>query len=90
MSSPPSRYVDPDAVASRLGMTRDEVLGLIGRGEIRGMEVGTPPRWVIDEESVTTYVDDRIEIARRAALWNQSQEASFPELWGEGDVRHPD
>lgn len=90
MSSPPSRYVDPDAVAARLGMTRDEVLGLIERGEIRGMEVGTPPRWIVDAESVTSYIDDRIEIARRAALWNQSQEASFPELWGEGDIRHPD
>ncbi|KTR93383.1 hypothetical protein NS220_12720 [Microbacterium testaceum] len=90
MSSPPSRYVDPDAVARRLGITPTEVLALIERGEIRAIEVGTPARWRIDAESVTSYIDDRIEIARRSALWNQSQEASFPELWGEGEIRHPD
>ncbi|MDF2665983.1 MAG: hypothetical protein K0R81_1833 [Microbacterium sp.] len=90
MSSPPNRYVDPDAVAERLGMTRDEVLALIERGEIRAIETGVPARWRVDEDSVTAYIDDRIEVARRSALWNQSQEASFPELWGEGHIRHPD
>jgi excisionase family DNA binding protein len=82
--------VDPDAVAERLGITRDEVLALVERGEIRAIEVGDPARWRIDAESVTSYIDDRIEIARRSALWNQSHEASFPELWGEGEIRHPD
>ncbi len=82
--------MDPDAVARRLGITPTEVLALIERGEIRAIEVGTPARWRIDAESVTSYIDDRIEIARRSALWNQSQEASFPELWGEGEIRHPD
>jgi len=90
MRSPNSRYIDPETVANRLGTSPDEVISLITRGEIRGIQLGDPPRWVVDEASVTAFIDDRIEIARRSALWRQSQEASFPELWGEGDVRHPD
>ena len=30
------------------------------------------------------WFDDQAEEARRIALWHQSQEASFPELWGTG------
>jgi excisionase family DNA binding protein len=89
-SSPNNRFIDPEVVAERLGTSRDEVLSLIDRGEIRGIEVGTPPRLRVDSASVAAYLDDRAEVTRRSALWRQSQEASFPELWGEGDVRHPD
>ncbi len=90
MSSPDNRFVAAEAVAERLGVTVDEVTALIGRGEIRGIEVGEPPRWRVEDASVTAYIADRVERARRAALWRQSQEASFPELWGDGDIRHPD
>jgi len=90
MESPQSRFIGAEAVAERLGISRDDVLSLLARGEIRGIEAGEPPRLLIDEASVTSFIDDRVEVARRSALWRQSQEASFPELWGEGEVRHPD
>ncbi len=54
------------------------------------MRVGSPGRWRIDLDSVDAHVDARVEDARRAALWRQSQAASFPELWGRGEIRHDD
>ncbi|MCT2084650.1 helix-turn-helix domain-containing protein [Microbacterium enclense] len=73
-----------------LGIDVACVLALVTEGRIRGIRVGDAGLWRIDLASVEHYLDDQAEITRRAALWQQSQAASFPELWGHGDVRHPD
>jgi len=80
----------PAQAAEILAVSVDEVMSLVQEGELRGVRVGAPPRWRIDESSVSDYLDSRIELTRRMALWNESQEASFPELWGTGRVRHGD
>ena len=80
----------PAQAAEILAVSIDEVMSLVEDGELRGVRVGSPARWRIAEESVADYLDSRAEIARRAALWNESQHASFPELWGTGRVRHGD
>jgi hypothetical protein len=54
------------------------------------MRVGSPARWRIDQASVAEYLDAQAEVARRMALWRQSSEASFPELWGNGAVLRAD
>jgi excisionase family DNA binding protein len=82
--------VPPAAVAEVLSVSVDEVVELVMKGQLRGTRVGSPAQWRIDESSVTAYLDDQIEITRRMALWQQSNEASFPELWGHGAVRHGD
>lgn len=84
------RMLAPSQAAEILGIDVDEVIALVQEGELRGVRVGTPPRWRIEESSIAEYLDAQAEIARRAALWNQSQAASFPELWGLGRVRHGD
>lgn len=84
------RMVAPAQAAEMLGVSIDEVMTLVGESQLRGARIGSPARWRIDETSVADYLDSRVEVARRAALWNQSQEASFPELWGTGRVRHAD
>lgn len=89
-SSSPARMVPPAAVAEALSVPVDDVIELVRQGQLRGMRVGSPGQWRIDEASVTAYIDDQIEVARRMALWEQSNEASFPELWGTGAVRHGD
>ena len=63
---------------------------LIEEGRVRGVRVGSPPRWRVDQTSVADYLDDQAEEARRMALWRQSSAASFPELWGTGVVRNAD
>lgn len=84
------RMLAPSQAAEILAVSLDEVMSLVQTGELRGLRVGAPARWRIDETSVADYLDSRAEIARRMALWHQSQEASFPELWGTGRVRHGD
>lgn len=89
-SSTPARMVPPAAVAEALSVSVDEVIELVLAGRLRGTRVGTSAQWRIDEASITEYLDDQIETTRRMALWEQSNEASFPELWGLGAVRHGD
>lgn len=77
-------------VGEILGVSVDEVMELVTEGRLRGMRVGSPARWRVEESSVADYLDDQAEEARRMALWRQSSTASFPELWGSGVVRNPD
>ena len=84
------RLIAPAQVAEALAVTVDEVIALVQEGRLRGMRVGSPARWRVEERSVTEYLDEQAEEARRIALWNQSNAASFPELWGTGSVRSPD
>ncbi len=87
---PDERLVAPAQVADVLGISVDDVIALALEGQLRGVRVGTPPQWRIGEDSVTTYLDEQTEQTRRMALWRQSNAASFPELWGTGQVRRPD
>lgn len=84
------RLLAPAQAAEILAITVDEVMALVHEGQLRGMRVGSPARWRVEEASIAEYLDAQAEIARREALWNQSQAASFPELWGTGRIRHGD
>lgn len=80
----------PAQVAEMLDLPVDEVVALVLDGRLRGAKVGTPGRWRIEADSVDAYLDDQAEEARRIALWRESNAASFPELWGRGEIRNPD
>lgn len=82
--NPPSapRYLTPGQVAELLAISVDEVIVLLHEARLRGAQLGTPPRWRVEEASVNDYLEDQTEAARRTALWHQSENASFPEVWG--------
>ncbi len=84
------RLLAPAQVAEILGISVDEVVTLVEHAQLRGSRVGSPPRLRVEESSVAEYLDNRAELERRMALWRQSNEASFPELWGTGVIRHQD
>ena len=84
------RLLAPAQVGEVLGVSVDEVIALVREGHLRGVRVGSPARWRVEGASIAAYLDDGAENARRAALWQQAQNASFPELWGSGPVRHSD
>lgn len=84
------RLLAPAQVAEVLGVSVEEVMTLVEHARLRGMRVGSPARWRIEQSSVADYLDAQAEEARRMALWRQSNEASFPELWGTGIVRNAD
>lgn len=77
-----ARFLAPAQVAEILQIEVDEVIALIVDGSLGGAKLGSPPRWRIEAASVEDYLAARVEDARRSALWQQSQLASFPELWG--------
>lgn len=81
-------FLAPSQVAEMLQIEVEEVIALILEGRLVGAKVGTPSRWRIESASVEDYLDAQVEDARRAALWQQSQIASFPELWARR--RRPD
>lgn len=85
-----ARLFTPAQVAEMLQLPVDEVIALALDGRLRGMKVGSPARWRIEADSVEGYLDDQAEVARRMALWRESNAASFPELWGRGPVRAED
>jgi excisionase family DNA binding protein len=85
-----ARLLTPAQVAEVLAVPVDEVIELAMEGRLRGVRVGSPARWRIEEASVGHYLDEQAEEARRMALWRQSSAASFPELWGAGVIRNPD
>ncbi|GAA3926879.1 helix-turn-helix domain-containing protein [Microbacterium soli] len=81
------RFLAPAQVAELLSIEVDEVIALVHEGRLRGAELGSPPRWRIEEASLADYLEEQSEDARRQALWRQANDASFPELWGPAPYR---
>ncbi|WP_300266911.1 helix-turn-helix domain-containing protein [Microbacterium sp.] len=77
------RFLAPAQVAELLSIEVDEVIALVLAGRLRGAQLGTPARWRVAEDSITEYLDEQTEEARRMALWRQADAASFPEVWGQ-------
>lgn len=69
-----------------LSIEVDEVIALVLAGRLRGSQLGTPARWRVEEASISEYLAEQTEEARRMALWRQADAASFPEVWGR---QHP-
>lgn len=76
------RFLAPAQVAELLSIEVDEVIDLVQQGRLRGSQLGSPPRWRVEETSLAEYLEAQSEDARRQALWRQASEASFPEIWG--------
>ncbi|MGO1848821.1 MULTISPECIES: helix-turn-helix domain-containing protein [unclassified Microbacterium] len=76
------RLFTPAQVAEILAIDVDSVMALAEEGRVHAVRVGSPASWRIDAESVNTYLDEQAEDARRRALWQESQNASIPEVWG--------
>lgn len=81
-SQPPQGFLAPAQVAELLSIEVDEVIELVYEGRLRGSKLGAPARWRIEESSLSEYLAEQSEEARRMALWRQANEASFPEVWG--------
>ncbi|MEJ1088908.1 helix-turn-helix domain-containing protein [Microbacterium sp. Mu-80] len=81
------RFLAPAQVAELLSIEVDEVIALVHEGRLRGSQLGSPPRWRVEEASIAEYLAAQSEEARRMALWRQANEASFPEVWGTTPMR---
>ncbi|QDE34467.1 helix-turn-helix domain-containing protein [Microbacterium foliorum] len=81
-SHPAQGFLAPAQVAELLSIEIDEVVELVYEGRLRGSKLGAPARWRIEASSLSEYLAEQSEEARRMALWRQANEASFPEVWG--------
>lgn len=81
-SQPAQGFLAPAQVAELLSIEIDEVVELVYEGRLRGSKLGAPARWRIEASSLSEYLAEQSEEARRMALWRQANEASFPEVWG--------
>lgn len=82
MPAPAPRFLAPAQVAELLRVEVDEVIALVLAGRLRGAQLGSPARWRVEEQSISDYLAEQTEEARRMALWRQANDASFPEVWG--------
>jgi len=87
---PAPRLLTLAQAAELIAIEIDEVLALLHDGSLRGVCLGASGQWRVEHDSIAEYIEDQIEQTRRMHLWNQSNAASFPELWGRGPVRHGD
>lgn len=81
------RYLTPAQVAELLAVDVDAVMALVHEGRLKGARLGSPAAWRVEQTSVSSYLNEQTEEARRIALWRESKLASFPELWGARDAR---
>ncbi|MGO2658760.1 helix-turn-helix domain-containing protein [Mycetocola reblochoni] len=80
-SSPAApRFLTVVDVAELLKVAREDVMDLLGRGELRAIRVGTSGQWRIEIDELTAYVDAQYEEARRALLWREANLASIGDL----------
>lgn len=87
---PVPRLLTLAQAAELLTIDVDEVLALLSEGSLRGVRLGAGAHWRVEHDSIAEYIEEQIEQTRRMHLWNQSNAASFPELWGSGAIRHGD
>lgn len=87
---PAPRLLTLAQAAELLTIDVDEVLALLREGSLRGVCLGSSAQWRVEHDSIADYIEEQIEQTRRMHLWNQSNAASFPELWGTGVIRHGD
>ena len=69
----PGRFLSISETAELLTVSVTQVYNLVHRGELAAMRVGKRGPWRIDVSVVQSFIDDQYEMARRRALWHQSE-----------------
>ncbi|MFT6535044.1 MAG: excisionase family DNA binding protein [Alpinimonas sp.] len=73
----PGRFLSISETAELLTVSVTQVYNLVHRGELIAIRVGTRGPWRIDISVVQAFIDDQYEMARRSALWHQSEFADI-------------
>lgn len=78
--SPDTQFLSPEAVATILSVTVDDVHDLITSGELLAIRVGQYGPWRVDEAQLELFIAHGYETAARMSLWNEASLANIPEL----------
>ena len=84
-SSPlePGRFLTLTDVAEVLALSAAEVVALVRSGELPAIRLGSIGQWRVEQSVLSSFIADKYEEARRAALWHEAQHADVAELFGE-------
>ncbi len=73
----PGRFLSISETAELLTVSVTQVYNLVHRGELVAIRIGKRGPWRIDVSVVQAFIDDQYEMARRSALWHQSEYADI-------------
>ncbi len=73
------QFLTPESAAVRLHLCVDDVIALAAAGALRGAQRGVPPRWQIEESSVTELLED-VDSPDLGERWRIANAADIPEL----------
>jgi excisionase family DNA binding protein len=79
----PGRFLTLTDVAEVLALTAAEVVALVRSGELPAIRLGAIGQWRVEHAVLESFIADKYDEARRMALWNEAQNASVTELFGE-------
>ncbi len=76
----PGRFLTITETAELLAVSVTQVYNLVHRGELAAIRVGLRGPWRIEHSVVQAFIEFQYEMARRRALWNQSEFADLGTL----------
>ncbi len=76
----PGRFLSISETAEILTVSVTQVYNLVHRGELAAIRIGARGPWRIELTVVQAFIDFQYEMARRSALWNESEFADLGTL----------
>lgn len=68
--------------ADILNVSANQAYALVRSGELPAIKIGSSGHWRVERSVLESYIEAKYEEARRLSLWNQSEFADLPELFG--------
>jgi excisionase family DNA binding protein len=72
-------FLTVEEATERLHLSSEDVIALTAAGDLRGIQVGNPPRWRIEEASITELLQ-QLNSAELSEIWRAANAANLPEL----------
>jgi excisionase family DNA binding protein len=76
------RFLTLADTAEILNVSAGQAYALVRSGELPAIKVGGSGHWRVERSVLESYIEAKYEESRRLSLWNQSEYADLPELFG--------
>jgi excisionase family DNA binding protein len=76
------RFLTLADTAEILNVSASQTYALVRSGELPAIKVGGSGHWRVERTVLESYIEAKYEESRRLSLWNQSNYADLPELFG--------
>ena len=76
------RFLTLADTAEVLNVSANQAYALVRSGELPAIKIGGNGHWRVERSVLESYIEAKYEESRRLSLWNQSDLADVPELFG--------